>query len=176
MNHTVFMRAALAEADRAAAHGEVPVGAVVVHHDRIIARGYNQCRTLHDATAHAEIVALRQAGLVLNNYRLTECDVYVTLEPCPMCAGAMVNARIRHVFFGAYDYRWGAAGSVHHILDDPRTHANTRIAAPSTQGTYRPRITSGILQTECEQRLKTFFHARRAKRLQTPPSPSSSNA
>jgi tRNA(adenine34) deaminase len=145
-----FMREALALADRAAAEGEVPVGAVVVRDGAVIGRGWNRPIGRHDPTAHAEIEALRDAAQRAGNYRLPGATLYVTLEPCPMCAGAIVHARIARVVFGAADPRSGAAGSRFDLL-------------PSDQRfNHRTLCAGGVLAGECGDRLRRFFQARRA--------------
>ena len=143
-----FMREALVLAAQAAAAGEVPVGAVVVKDGTVIGRGSNRPITSNDPTAHAEIVALREAAAKLGNYRLPGCDLYVTLEPCAMCVGAMVHARVSRVVFGARDPKTGACGS---IVDLPS------IAHWNHHGVF----TGGVLETECGQVLKEFFAERR---------------
>ena len=143
-----FMQAAIEQAKLAELAGEVPVGAVVVKEGQIIATGFNQPIKDKDPTAHAEVVAMRRAAKLLDNYRLLECDVYVTLEPCPMCLGAMLYARVRNLYFGAYDAKAGAVSSVFQLLDEPRL--NHRI---SWQG--------GIEQTTCADLLTQFFKQRR---------------
>ena len=143
-----FMREALALAARAAAAGEVPVGAVVVRDGRIVGRGYNRPISSADPTAHAEVVALREAAAAEGNYRLTGCELYVTLEPCAMCVGAMVHARIGRVVYGATDPKTGACGS---IVDLPA------LAAFNHHGTF----SGGLLADESAQLLKGFFAARR---------------
>lgn len=142
------MSQALRQAVRAYEAEEVPVGAVVVHSGRIIARAYNQVETLKDATAHAEILAITQAEQVLGDWRLNECDLYVTKEPCPMCAGALVNARVRRVIFGCHDPRGGGAGGLLNILQMPTLN-------------HRCEITSGIREEECQKLLKQFFSLKR---------------
>jgi tRNA(adenine34) deaminase len=144
----VFMRAALDLASEAAAAGEVPVGAVVVKDGEIIGRGYNRPITTSDPTAHAEIIALREAARSLGNYRLTGCELYVTLEPCAMCVGAMVHARLARVVYGAADPKTGACGS---IVDLPG------LATFNHHG----RFEGGILADECSGVLKRFFAERR---------------
>jgi tRNA(adenine34) deaminase len=124
-----FMREALQLAERAAQAGEVPVGAVVVCEGRIVGRGSNRPIASHDPTAHAEIVALREAAQALRNYRLTGCELYVTLEPCAMCAGAIVLARVPRVVFGALDPKAGAAGSVLDVLADTRLNHRPEVVA-----------------------------------------------
>lgn len=145
------MREALALAREAAACGEIPVGALVVDPDgAIVGRGYNQPISRHDPTAHAEIVALREAARHLGNYRLPGCTLYVTLEPCLMCAGAMLHARIARVVFGAADPKTGAAGSVINIFAEERLN-------------HHAEILGGILAEECGTLLSGFFAARRSK-------------
>lgn len=148
MNELAFMRAALDEARLALAAGEVPVGAVVVRAGEIIGRGHNQPVSGHDPTAHAEIQALRSAGAALGNYRLEDCDLYVTLEPCAMCSGAMLHARVRRVLFGAPDPKTGAAGSVVDLFAEPRLN-------------HRSTVHRGLLADECGALLTDFFRARR---------------
>jgi tRNA(adenine34) deaminase len=143
-----FMRAALELAAQAAQKGEVPVGAVVVKDGAIVGRGYNRPITSSDPTAHAEIVALREAAAALGNYRLAGCELYVTLEPCAMCVGAMVHARIARIVYGAPDPKTGACGS---IVDLPR------LATFNHHGTFE----GGVLAEECGGVLKRFFAERR---------------
>ncbi|MCX8071828.1 MAG: tRNA adenosine(34) deaminase TadA [Candidatus Binatia bacterium] len=145
-----FMRRALVYARKAEALGEVPVGAVVVHEGRIVGRGYNQPIAKHDPTAHAEIAALREAGRRLGNYRLPDCTLYVTIEPCPMCAGAVAYARIARLVFGAPDVKVGACGSVIDLMADRRINHHTRV-----QG--------GVLADECAALLREFFRRRRQR-------------
>ena len=149
MNDEKLMKAALAEAVRAAARGEVPVGAVVAREGRIIARGSNRPIGSADPTAHAEIVALRKAGKKSGNYRLPDCDLYVTVEPCAMCLGAVVQARIRRLVFGAADPKAGAVSSV---MEFPFARLN-----------HRPGILGGVLAGESAALLRAFFRARRNK-------------
>lgn len=144
----VWMRRALELARRAEALGEVPVGAVVVHDAEIIGEGWNQPITSNDPTAHAEIVALRAAAQRLRNYRLTDTSLYVTLEPCAMCAGAIVHARIARVVFGAPDPRAGAGGSVFNLLASERLN-------------HRASVRGGVLVEECAGLLQDFFQSRR---------------
>ncbi|WP_229473728.1 tRNA adenosine(34) deaminase TadA [Pseudoduganella lurida] len=144
-----FMRAALAEAQRAWDLGEVPVGAVVVKDGVVIARGFNQPIAGHDPTAHAEIMALRAAAQVLGNYRLPGCELYVTLEPCVMCSGAMMHARLAKVVYGARDPKTGAAGSVVDLY-------------ASEQLNHHTEAVGGVLADECGSLLKAFFASRRA--------------
>jgi tRNA(adenine34) deaminase len=142
-----FMREALALAQQAAAAGEVPVGAVVVKDGRIVARGYNRPISTADPTAHAEIVALRGAAAAEGNYRLPGCELYVTLEPCAMCVGAMVHARLARVVYGARDPKTGACGSVTDLTALPTNH--------------QTRFEGGLLADECGALLKRFFAERR---------------
>ena len=154
MSDPDFMQQALALARDAAAAGEVPVGAVVVRHGKVIATGRNAPVAGHDPTAHAEIVALRAAASVLGNYRLDDCELFVTLEPCAMCSGAMLHARLKRVVFGAADPKTGAAGSVVNLFSEPQLNHQTII-----QG--------GVMADECATLLQTFFQARRADRRET---------
>ena len=143
-----FMREALRHAQKANEAGEVPVGAVIVQAGKIIARAHNQVELLKDATAHAEMLALTQAEAAVGDWRLTECDLYVTKEPCAMCAGALVHTRIRRVIFGCTDPAAGAAGSVMNLLQMPVLN-------------HRCDIASGVLQEECATILQDFFRKRR---------------
>jgi len=145
-----WMRHALALADKGAAAGEVPVGAVVVRNGAVLGEGYNRPIVEHDPSAHAEMVALRAAALAAANYRLTGATLYATLEPCPMCAGAIVHARIRRVVFGARDEKWGACGSVFDVLEPGRLNHDVE-------------VTPGLLATEAAALLKAFFRARRTR-------------
>ena len=142
------MRQALALARRADASGEVPVGAVLVRANQVIAEGWNAPIGHSDPTAHAEIQVLRQAGQVTGNYRLPDTTLYVTMEPCPMCAGALVHARVSRLVFGVADDRAGAAGTVFNIVQ-------------AAQQNHRLEVAGGILATECRDLLQTFFRARR---------------
>lgn len=143
-----FMSQALRQALKAYEAEEVPVGAVVVHQGRIIGRAYNQVETLRDATAHAEILAITQAEQALGDWRLNKCDLYVTKEPCPMCAGALVNSRMNRVIFGCGDPRGGAAGGLINILQMPTLN-------------HRCEITKGVCEEECARLLKNFFSEKR---------------
>ncbi|MDR3628117.1 MAG: tRNA adenosine(34) deaminase TadA [Ignavibacteriaceae bacterium] len=145
-----FMFAALQEAENALSEDEVPVGAVVVHQNRIIGRGYNQIERLKDATAHAEIIALTSASNTLSNWRLNECDIYVTLEPCIMCTGAMLSSRIKNIYFAAFDPKFGACGSLYNL---------------ASEGKYNHKINvySGIYSQESESLLQSFFVKKRNK-------------
>jgi len=150
-----FMREALRQAQKANEAGEVPVGAVIVRAGKIIARAHNQVELLKDATAHAEMLALTQAEAAVGDWRLTECDLYVTKEPCAMCAGALVHTRIRRVIFGCTDPVAGAAGSVMNLLQMPALN-------------HRCDIASGVLQEECATILQDFFRKRRNEQIETP--------
>ena len=144
-----FMRAALAHAHAAARAGEVPVGAVLVRRDEIIASGGNAPIASHDPTAHAEIAALRAGGRALGSYRLTDTTLYVTLEPCVMCAAAIVHARVRRLVFGAWDPRAGGAGSIADVFALPGLN-------------HRVDVFGGVLMAECARLLQEFFAQRRA--------------
>lgn len=143
-----FMREALVQAEQSALLGEIPVGAVVVHQNRIIAAAHNTCITGCNISQHAEINALAAAGKALNNYRLDGCDVYITLEPCNMCASALIQARVQRVIYGAKEPKTGAAGSVTDLFSDIRLNRHTSIKG-------------GILADECSDMLKRFFSNRR---------------
>ena len=145
----LFLRAAMTEARAAEDAGEVPVGAVVVHRGEIIARGSNRVIRDADPTAHAEIVALRAAGQTLSNYRLEGCDLYCTLEPCAMCAGAILHARIRRLVYAAADPKAGACGSVLTLTNHPQLN-------------HRVQVSAGLLSTECGTMLTEFFRRRRS--------------
>ena len=145
---STFMREALRQAEKALKAEEVPIGAVVVQSGRIIAKAYNQVELLKDATAHAEMLAITQAEAAVGDWRLSDCDLYVTKEPCPMCAGAIVHVRMRRVIFGCPDERGGAAGGVMNLLQVPTLN-------------HRSEITSGVLRRECAAMLQSFFRARR---------------
>jgi tRNA(adenine34) deaminase len=149
-NDQYFMREALRQAQKAREAGEVPVGAVIVRTGKIIARAHNQVELLKDATAHAEMLALTQAEAAVGDWRLTECDLYVTKEPCAMCAGALVHTRVRRVIFGCTDSAAGAAGSVMNLLQMPALN-------------HRCDIASGVLQEECATILQGFFRSRRSE-------------
>lgn len=143
-----YMQLALQEAQAAAAEGEVPVGAVVVCRDQVIAAAHNQRETLHDPTAHAEMIAITQAAESLGAWRLEGCTLYVTLEPCPMCAGAIVQARVPRVVYGATDPKAGAVESLYTLLGDERLN-------------HRSQVQAGVLAEPCGEVLKAFFRARR---------------
>lgn len=146
-----FMQQALALAQLAASAGEVPVGAIIVKNGEIIGRGSNAPIGLQDPTAHAEIIAMRQAALHLGNYRLVDCTLYVTLEPCAMCSGAIQHARIARLVFGASDPKTGACGSVVNLMNEPKLNHHTEVV-------------SGVLVAECGAVLSDFFKQRRAQK------------
>lgn len=148
-NHEYFMRRALAEAEAALGHDDVPVGAVVVQAGRIVAAAHNQREQLRDPTAHAEMIAITQAAGALGSWRLDGCTLYVTLEPCPMCAGAIVQARMPRVVYGAADPKAGAVCSLFHLLDDARLN-------------HRAEIVDGVLSEPCGRLLSEFFQRKRA--------------
>jgi tRNA(Arg) A34 adenosine deaminase TadA len=148
-----YLREAIAEANDAEANGEVPVGAVVVHQNKIIGRGQNRVLRDNDPTAHAEIVALRQAGLYLRNYRLEDCTLYVTLEPCAMCAGAILHARIARLVYAAPDPKAGACGSVLSVMNHPQLN-------------HRVEVVPNLLAEECGTLLIAFFRKRRQEKSQ----------
>jgi tRNA(adenine34) deaminase len=143
-----FMWEALKQARRAKEVGEVPIGCIIVHNNRIIGRAHNQTVQLHDPTAHAEMIAITQAAESLQNERLTDTVLYVTAEPCPMCAGAIVLARIKRVVFGTEESKWGAAGSLYNILKDARLNHTCEVAG-------------GVLKEECSELLQSFFAQKR---------------
>lgn len=144
----LWMEEALREAQRALALGEVPVGAIVVSGGRIIGRGCNRPRSSNDPTAHAEILALREAGAAIGNYRLLDCDLYVTVEPCPMCAGAITHARIRRLIYGAEDAKAGAVHSALQVLNHPKLN-------------HKVEVSPGVLAARCMHLLQVFFRDRR---------------
>lgn len=146
----LWMQEALRAAQRALEAGEIPVGAVVIHEGKIVGRGFNRNITDSDPTAHAEVVALREAGAAIGNHRLGDCDLFVTIEPCPMCAGALVHARIRRLVYGADDPKAGAVQSVMQVLNHPS--ANHKIE-----------VRKGVLAGKCAELLQDFFRARRAQ-------------
>ena len=148
MNHEAMMRLALAEAQKAAEMGEIPVGAVVARDDEVIAAAHNLREQANDPTAHAEVLAIREAARKLGSRRLAGCTLYVTLEPCPMCAGALVMAGLDKCYFGARDERQGCAESVYALTMDPAFY-------------HRPPCVGGLLEEEAADILRTFFHQRR---------------
>ena len=142
------MEEALRDALRALALGEVPVGAVVVYDGRVVGRGCNRPLSANDPTAHAEILALREAGQAMNNYRLLDCELYVTVEPCAMCAGAITHARIRRLIYGAEDPKAGAVHSMLQVLNHPKLN-------------HKVEVSSGVLAARCMDLVQTFFRQRR---------------
>lgn len=148
--HERYMRAAIQEAERARDAGEVPVGCVIVHQGRVIGKGYNQREMLQDPTAHAEIIAITAAAGALGSWRLEDARLYVTLEPCPMCAGAIILARVAEVYFGAADPKAGCVGSLMNLLEDARFN-------------HQPAVFPGILADECGGLLTAFFRDLRAQ-------------
>jgi len=146
------MKEALIEARKAYDLDEVPIGAVIVKDGAVIARGFNLREREKDPTLHAEMIAIRQAAAELGGWRLMDCDIYVTIEPCPMCAGAILQARIRRVVFGARDPKAGCAGSLYNLLEDPRFN-------------HRAEVVEGILSEECAQIMKDYFRQKRSKSL-----------
>lgn len=148
MTHEEFMREALMEAQAAAEAGEVPIGAVIVKDGSIVARAHNLREVQHDATAHAEILAIREAGQALGGWRLSGCTLYVTVEPCPMCAGALVQSRVDHLVYGAADPKGWADRSLLEIVQNPGLN-------------HRMEVTAGVLAEECSAVMKAFFRARR---------------
>lgn len=146
----IFMRQAIDQAQNAWALGEVPVGALVVKDGEVVATGFNQPIGTHDPTAHAEIMALRAAATILGNYRLPGCELYVTLEPCAMCSGAMMHARLARVVYGASDPKTGACGSVVHLFGEQKLNHHTEVVG-------------GVLAQDCGQLLREFFAERRAR-------------
>jgi tRNA(adenine34) deaminase len=145
-----YMRVAIESAKIAEENGDVPIGAVIIHKNQIIAKAYNQREQLQDPTAHAEIIALTQAAAALENWHLNGCTMYVTLEPCPMCAGALVLARIDRLVYGCDDPKTGAVKSLYNIATDGRLN-------------HRLEVTSGVLADECAKQLQGFFQRRRGK-------------
>jgi tRNA(adenine34) deaminase len=151
MDYDRLMEEALSEAEKAVEKGEVPVGAVLAGPDgQVLAKGYNQPISLSDPTAHAEIIALRGAGALSRNYRLTDTTLVVTIEPCIMCIGAAINARVTRLVFGAFDTKAGAAGSIYNLAEDARLN-------------HRIEVISGIRESECREMLQTFFRSRRVE-------------
>ena len=147
-DHEKWMKLAFCEAEKAFEQNEIPIGAVVVQNGQIIGRGYNQCESLNDPTAHAEIIAITSASNTIKDWRLVDCSLYVTKEPCPMCAGAIINARIKFLGFGTYDENSGCCGSLYQICQDPRFN-------------HRTTVKGGILELDCEYLLKQFFSTKR---------------
>lgn len=143
------MREAIKEAKNGLLEGEVPIGAVLIDNsNRVLAKNHNRCISLNDPTAHAEILVIRQAAMLIKNYRLDSLTMFVTLEPCPMCMGAIINARLRMLIFGAFDQKSGAAGSLYNLSNDQRLN-------------HQVEVISGIMEKECKELLQEFFKGRR---------------
>tara|TARA_B110000438_G_scaffold298604_1_gene347159 strand:- start:226 stop:690 length:465 start_codon:yes stop_codon:yes gene_type:complete len=149
--HSKWMKIALDEAMKAYDKKEIPIGAIVVKNGYIIGRGYNQKERLNDPTAHAEIIALTSAANTIHNWRLKDCTLYVTKEPCPMCAGAIMNARISHIYFGMYDEAAGCCGSLYQLCRDPRFN-------------HQSVVQGGVMEAECISIIKAFFYEQRVKK------------
>ena len=150
IDHEKWMKVAFREAEKAFEQDEVPIGAVVVHKEIIIGRGYNQCESLTDPTAHAEIIAITSAANTIKDWRLKDCQLYVTKEPCPMCAGALVNARIKMVIFGMYDEKEGCCGSLYQLCRDFRFK-------------HQLTVKGGIMEAPCTLIIQEFFKKQRKK-------------
>jgi tRNA(adenine34) deaminase len=153
LDDAYYMQLALQQAEAAAEADEAPIGAVIVQGDRVLAAARNEREALHDPTAHAEMIAITQAAAALGNWRLEGCTLYVTLEPCPMCAGAIVQARIPRVVYGAVDPKAGAVRSLYRLLEDPRLN-------------HRAEVVEGILAEPCGRLLSQFFQSKRSLRKQ----------
>ena len=153
MKHITYMQAAIEEAKKAQNLGEVPIGAVIVKDGEIIARGYNLRETSQLTNAHAEMIAIAKANEMVGSWRLEDCTLYVTLEPCPMCAGAIVQSRIPTVVFGAHDPKGGCCGTIYNLLDESKFN-------------HRCELVSGVLEEECGQLLSDFFRNLRQKKKQ----------
>ena len=148
IDHSIWMKQALVQAQKAFEAEEIPIGAIVVHNGKIIGRGYNQREQLNDPTAHAEIIAITAAANTIGDWRLNNCSLYVTKEPCPMCAGAIINSRLEMVIFGTYDEETGCCGSLYQLCGDPRF--KTKVA-----------VRGGILEKESLSLIQDFFKVRR---------------
>lgn len=151
MNDEKYMQIALKEAEKAEKKGEVPIGAVIVHEDKVIATGYNHRETTQTTLSHAELIAIEKANKVLNSWRLEDCILYVTLEPCPMCAGAIVQSRIKRVVYGASDPKAGCAGTLMNLLQEDMFN-------------HQVEVTSGVLKEECSALLSDFFRQLRKEK------------
>jgi len=149
-NHKDWMNESIRLAQKAFSEGEVPVGAIVVKNDKIIGRGYNQRERLNDPTAHAEILAITAASSTLEDWRLSDCTIYVTKEPCPMCAGAIINSRVSNLIFGAYDEKKGCCGSLYQLCGDRRLDSRTAVKG-------------GVEEDKCTAILQEFFNIKRDK-------------
>ena len=147
-DHEKWMKSAFREAEKAFEKGEVPIGAVVVKKGQIIGRGYNQCESLTDPTAHAEIIAITSAANTIKEWRLKDCSLYVTKEPCPMCAGALINSRIPKIIFGMYDEKEGCCGSLYQLCRDPRL-------------SHQLSVKGGVLESQCTLIIQEFFKNKR---------------
>ena len=148
MDKLTFMRLAIKEAKKAELVDEVPIGAVIVKDGKVIARAHNKKETKNQATRHAEIEAIEKATKKVNNWWLEDCDIYVTLEPCAMCAGALINSRLRNIYFGAYDKKAGCCGSLYNLPEDTRFN-------------HRLKVEGGILEEECASLLTNYFKKKR---------------
>ena len=146
-----FMKEAIKEAKKAELIDEVPIGCVIVKDDKIISRGHNVRETKQSPIGHAEIIAINKASKKLNNWRLEDCDIYVTLEPCIMCSGAIIQSRIRHIYFGAFDPKGGALGSSINVLEANNIN-------------HHPEVTSGVLKDECSSIITNYFKSKREKK------------
>ncbi len=146
-----FMQKAYELAQQAEQHDEIPVGAIVVYQGKVIGEGFNQSIRLNDPSSHAEMNAIRQAAIYLNNYRLIDCTLYVTLEPCPMCAGLLVHSRIKRLVFASHDLKTGAAGSAFNLANNPQLN-------------HQIEVNSGVMQEDCSQLLSSFFKRRRKEK------------
>lgn len=143
-----YMKMALKEADKAEAIDEVPVGCVIVKDNKVIARGHNQRETTNLVENHAEIIAIRKANKKLHSWRLEDCDIYITLEPCIMCSGAIIQSRIRHIYYGAKDFKGGALGSSINVLESANIN-------------HHPEVTGGVLEQECSSKISNYFQKKR---------------
>lgn len=153
MNDAYYMQLAINEAEKARGKNEVPIGAIIVYQDEVIGSGYNVREQSQETLSHAELIAIQEANKKIGSWRLEDCTLYVTLEPCPMCAGAIVQSRIKRVVYGAKDPKAGCAGSLMNLLDDNRFN-------------HQVEVRSGILQEECGQLLTTFFKTLRERKKQ----------
>ena len=149
-DHEKWMKLAFREAEKALEHNEVPIGAVIVRGGQIIGRGFNQCENLNDPTAHAEIIAITSAANTIKNWRLEDCALYVTKEPCPMCAGALINSRIEMVIFGMYDEKEGCCGSLYQLCRDPRFK-------------HQLTVKGGVMEDPCILMIQEFYKKHRKK-------------
>ncbi|MEN2766754.1 tRNA adenosine(34) deaminase TadA [Ornithinibacillus xuwenensis] len=153
MNDEYYMRLALEQADKAKEKNEVPIGAIIVYQDVVIAAGYNMREMSQETLSHAELIAIQEANQKIGSWRLEDCTLYVTLEPCPMCAGAIVQSRIKRVVFGAYDPKAGCAGTLMNLLDENRFN-------------HQVETTGGVLEEVCRERLTSFFKSLRDRKKQ----------